>query len=120
MANPPHSGRTRYKMLRGTFENWQSEFLQLLWQLYLGSPSSHENDDRLEAKVDALTFRVTKGKRSSSNSTTISCVIRANPGQPSKGRARPVAQQRKARACLTLKLSLRPSLSLGGYPATLV
>ena len=46
---------------RDTFENWQSEFLQLLWQvvglayfLYLGSPSSHENDDRLEAKVDAL------------------------------------------------------------------
>jgi len=46
---------------RDTFENWQSEFLQLLWQvvglayfLYLGSPSSKENDDRLEAKVDAL------------------------------------------------------------------
>ena len=49
------------EMTRDTFENWQSEFLQLLWQvvglayfLYLGSPSSHENDDRLEAKVDAL------------------------------------------------------------------
>ena len=49
------------QMSRDTFENWQSEFLQLLWQvvglayfLYLGSPSSHENDDRLEAKVDAL------------------------------------------------------------------
>ena len=49
------------EVLRDTFENWQSEFLQLLWQvvglayfLYLGSPSSHENDDRLEAKVDAL------------------------------------------------------------------
>lgn len=48
-------------MMRDTFENWQSEFLQLLWQvvglayfLYLGSPSSKENDDRLEAKVDAL------------------------------------------------------------------
>ena len=46
---------------RDTFENWQSEFLQLLWQvvglayfLYVGSPSSKENDDRLEAKVDAL------------------------------------------------------------------
>ena len=50
-----------FQMSRDTFENWQSEFLQLLWQvvglayfLYLGSPSSHENDDRLEAKVDAL------------------------------------------------------------------
>ncbi|MFY7837122.1 MAG: DUF6766 family protein [Novosphingobium sp.] len=49
------------QMLRDTFENWQSEFLQLLWQvvglayfLYLGSPSSKENDDRLEAKIDAL------------------------------------------------------------------
>jgi hypothetical protein len=49
------------QMSRDTFENWQSEFLQLLWQvvglayfLYLGSPSSRENDDRLEAKVDAL------------------------------------------------------------------
>ena len=46
---------------RDTFENWQSEFLQLIWQvvglayfLYVGSPSSKENDDRLEAKVDAL------------------------------------------------------------------
>jgi hypothetical protein len=46
---------------RDTFENWQSEFLQLLWQvvglayfLYLGSPSSKENDDRLEAKIDEL------------------------------------------------------------------
>ena len=49
------------EMARDTFENWQSEFLQLLWQvvglayfLYVGSPSSKENDDRLEAKVDAL------------------------------------------------------------------
>ena len=57
-------------MLRDTFENWQSEFLQLLWQvvglayfLYLGSPSSHENDDRLEAKVDALLhFQGDEGK----------------------------------------------------------
>jgi len=55
---------------RDTFENWQSEFLQLLWQvvglayfLYLGSPSSHENDDRLEAKVDALLhFQGDRGK----------------------------------------------------------
>ncbi len=49
------------EMGRDTFENWQSEFLQLLWQvlglayfLYLGSPSSKENDDRLEAKIDEL------------------------------------------------------------------
>jgi len=49
------------EMLRDTFENWQSEFLQLLWQvvglayfLYVGSPSSKENDDRVELKIDAL------------------------------------------------------------------
>lgn len=47
--------------LRDTFENWQSEFLQLLWQvvglayfLYVGSPSSKENDDRMEEKIDLL------------------------------------------------------------------
>ena len=49
------------EMGRDTFENWQSEFLQLIWQvvglayfLYAGSPASKENDDRLEAKIDAL------------------------------------------------------------------
>ncbi|HTH29341.1 MAG TPA: DUF6766 family protein [Sphingobium sp.] len=49
------------EMSRDTFENWQSEFLQLLWQvvglayfLYIGSPASKENDDRLEAKIDEL------------------------------------------------------------------
>ena len=49
------------EMGRDTFENWQSEFLQLLWQvvglayfLYVGSPASKENDDRLEEKIDAL------------------------------------------------------------------
>jgi hypothetical protein len=47
--------------LASTFENWQSEFLQLLWQaaglafLYFwGSSQSRESDERLEAKVDAL------------------------------------------------------------------
>lgn len=50
-----------FEMGRDTFENWQSEFLQLIWQvvglayfLYIGSPASKENDDRLEAKVDEL------------------------------------------------------------------
>ncbi|MES2903215.1 MAG: DUF6766 family protein [Pseudomonadota bacterium] len=55
--------------LRDTFENWQSEFLQLLWQvvglayfLYLGSPASKENDDRMEAKVDML-MRMVSGEK---------------------------------------------------------
>jgi hypothetical protein len=46
---------------RDTLENWQSEFLQLIWQvaglallLHVSSPQSHENEDRLEAKVDEL------------------------------------------------------------------
>ncbi len=57
----PRASEYVMEMGRDTFENWQSEFLQLLWQviglayfLYLGSPASKENDDRLEAKVDAL------------------------------------------------------------------
>ncbi len=56
-------------MGRDTFENWQSEFLQLLWQvvglayfLYVGSPSSKENDDRTEAKIDALLRLVDREK----------------------------------------------------------
>jgi hypothetical protein len=50
---------------RDTLENWQSEFLQLIWQvaglaylLYLGSPQSKEGDDRKEAKLDALLRKV--------------------------------------------------------------
>jgi hypothetical protein len=69
-GQPPEFSVYVVQAMRDTFENWQSEFLQLLWQvvglayfLYLGSPSSHENDDRLEAKVDALLhFHGKKGK----------------------------------------------------------
>jgi hypothetical protein len=57
----PEVGAYLAEMGRDTFENWQSEFLQLIWQvvglayfLYVGSPASKENDDRLEAKIDAL------------------------------------------------------------------
>ena len=46
--------------LRDTLENWQSEFLQLIWQvaglsflLHVGSPQSKEGDDRREEKLDA-------------------------------------------------------------------
>lgn len=52
-------------MLRDTMENWQSEFLQLIWQvaglayfLYVGSPQSKEEDDRLEDKLDAILRKV--------------------------------------------------------------
>jgi hypothetical protein len=46
---------------RDTLENWQSEFLQLIWQVaglaflfYIGSPQSKEGDDRKEEKIDKL------------------------------------------------------------------
>jgi hypothetical protein len=49
------------EMMRDTMENWQSEFLQLIWQvvglsvlLYVGSPSSKEGDDRKEEKLDYI------------------------------------------------------------------
>jgi hypothetical protein len=65
----PELGPYLVEMGRDTFENWQSEFLQLLWQvvglayfLYVGSPSSKENDDRMEAKIDALLELVGKEK----------------------------------------------------------
>ncbi|WP_353081249.1 DUF6766 family protein [Tessaracoccus lapidicaptus] len=44
-----------------TFENWQSEFLQLVWQaaglsllFFWGSSQSKDGDDRIEAKLDLL------------------------------------------------------------------
>jgi hypothetical protein len=65
----PETAQFVTEMLRETFENWQSEFLQLLWQvgglayfLYVGSPSSKENDDRMEAKIDAL-LRINGGEK---------------------------------------------------------
>ena len=48
-------------MIRDTMENWQSEFLQLIWQvaglaflLYTGSPQSKEGDERIEEKLDHI------------------------------------------------------------------
>ena len=70
-AQRPEIAAYLVEMGRDTFENWQSEFLQLLWQvvglayfLYVGSPSSKENDDRIEAKIDAL-LRFTGGEEGS-------------------------------------------------------
>lgn len=65
----PVFGEFAIELGRDTFENWQSEFLQLLWQvvglayfLYVGSPASKENDDRLEAKIDEL-LKMAGGER---------------------------------------------------------
>jgi hypothetical protein len=61
----PEASQYVTQMLRDTLENWQSEFLQLLWQvaglaylLYVGSPQSKEEDDRLEEKLDAILERI--------------------------------------------------------------
>lgn len=49
------------EMMRDTMENWQSEFLQLIWQVaglaflwYCGSSQSKEGDDRKEEKLDFI------------------------------------------------------------------
>jgi hypothetical protein len=49
------------EMLRDTMENWQSEFLQLIWQVaglaflwHTGSPQSKEGDERKEEKLDYI------------------------------------------------------------------
>lgn len=50
---------------RDTMENWQSEFLQLVWQVaglsllwYVGSPLSTEGNDRAEEKIDFIIKRL--------------------------------------------------------------
>jgi hypothetical protein len=47
--------------MRDTMENWQSEFLQLMWQVvglamlwYIGSHQSKESIDRREEKIDSI------------------------------------------------------------------
>ena len=51
--------------LRDTMENWQSEFLQLMWQvgglsflLYGGSLQSKESEQRVEKKLDAILQKI--------------------------------------------------------------
>jgi hypothetical protein len=53
------------EMMRDTMENWQSEFLQLIWQVaglsflwYVGSPDSKEGDDRKEEKLDYILKKI--------------------------------------------------------------
>ena len=60
-GQPVEFGGYFNQTFRDTMENWQSEFLQLMWQIAglsflwsVGSPQSKEGNDRLEAKVDHL------------------------------------------------------------------
>ena len=64
-AMPVEVGDYVIEMLRDTFENWQSEFLQLLWQvvgltilLYVGSPQSKDSEERSEALLEEILRRV--------------------------------------------------------------
>jgi hypothetical protein len=54
-----------WNFLAATFENWQSEFLQLLAMVVLtsflihrGSAESKDSNDRMESKLDALQDRL--------------------------------------------------------------
>jgi hypothetical protein len=58
---PIKAGEYFAQTMRDTLENWQSEFLQLIWQvaglaylLYIGSPQSKEGDERKEEKIDEI------------------------------------------------------------------
>jgi len=61
LGGPIEIGDFAIEMTRDILENWQSEFLQLMWQvaglaylLYVGSPQSKEGEERIEGKVDAI------------------------------------------------------------------
>lgn len=65
LGRPAEMSSFVVQVTRDTLENWQSEFLQLLWQvaglallLHVGSPQSKEGDDRIEAKIDAILLAV--------------------------------------------------------------
>jgi len=60
-GQPAELGSYLIEIARDTLENWQSEFLQLIWQVsglallyHVGSPSSKDGSDRLEEKVDLI------------------------------------------------------------------
>jgi hypothetical protein len=60
-AQAPEVSAFIIQAARDTLENWQSEFLQLIWQVaglallyHIGSPQSKEGNDRLEEKVDLI------------------------------------------------------------------
>jgi hypothetical protein len=60
-GQPVGTGGYLNKTIRDTMENWQSEFLQLIWQVAglsflwdVGSPQSKVGDERKEAKMDLI------------------------------------------------------------------
>jgi lysylphosphatidylglycerol synthetase-like protein (DUF2156 family) len=66
---PPQVPNFLIEVGRDTLENWQSEFLQLIWQVaglaflfHLRSPQSKDGSARQEEKIDALLSLVGKQK----------------------------------------------------------
>ena len=62
---PVEVGEYLNETLKDMFENWQSEFMQLIWQVvglaalwYVGSSQSKEGDDRKEEKIDLILEKV--------------------------------------------------------------
>ena len=69
-AQTPQVGEFVIQTMRDTLENWQSEFLQLMWQVaglallyHIGSPQSKEGQDRLEEKIDLILEAVDKSAK---------------------------------------------------------
>ena len=67
----PEVGQFFVQAVRDTLENWQSEFLQLIWQVsglallyHIGSPQSKDGTDRLEEKVDLILHAVSREAKS--------------------------------------------------------
>jgi hypothetical protein len=61
----PETGEFVSQMMRDTMENWQSEFVQLMWQvcglaifIYAGAPESKDGDERKEEKIDYLLKKI--------------------------------------------------------------
>lgn len=55
--------------MRETFENWQSEFLQLIWQVvaltylwYIGSPQSKEEEERNQEMLEWIMKNIDRQK----------------------------------------------------------
>jgi F0F1-type ATP synthase membrane subunit a len=63
------TGNTWQDNMRETFENWQSEFLQLIWQVvaltylgYIGSPQSKEKEERNQEMLEWIMKRIDRQK----------------------------------------------------------
>jgi hypothetical protein len=67
---PVQTGDYLNMTFRDIMENWQSEFLQLMWQvaglsflLYIGSPQSKESSERMEEKIDLIMKKLQERNR---------------------------------------------------------